>query len=148
LARVKSSESKLTWALVRCALYSYCRDKIVKEHGNLLDALDELQISSPDKPAEWFYRATYRLLAGKVERVGSEHWLVKGLAELGDTYPWYNMWVSEGRYRYDCFFSIRLREEGKNLHAHRHSHAAQEVAEAARRMSLKAASPHVTSSML
>ncbi|PLJ77178.1 hypothetical protein [Infirmifilum sp. SLHALR2] len=35
----------------------------------------------------------YRLLAGKVERVGVEHWLVKGLAELGDTYPWYNVWI-------------------------------------------------------
>ncbi|UNQ73361.1 hypothetical protein [Infirmifilum sp. NZ] len=65
----------------------------------------------------------YRLLAGKVERVGNEHWLVKGLPELGDTYPWYNVWVSEGRYRCDCLSSIRLREEGKNMQPHRHRHA-------------------------
>jgi len=43
-------------------------------------------------------------LAGKVERVGAEHWLVKGLPELGDTYPWYNLWVHEGKCRCDCFF--------------------------------------------
>jgi len=85
--RVKSSESRLAWALVRCALYGRCDEKVVEEHGDLLDALGELQVSSPDKPAEWLYRATYRLLAGKVERVGGEHWLVKGLPELGDTYP-------------------------------------------------------------
>jgi len=42
--------------------------------------------------------------SGKVEMVGAEHWLVKGLPELGDTYPWYNVWVSGGRYRCDCFF--------------------------------------------
>jgi len=88
--RVKSNGSRLAWALVRCALYGRC-DKVVKEHGDLLEALGELHSSFPDKPAEWFYRAVYRLLAGKVKRVGSEHWLVKGLAELGDTYPWYNV---------------------------------------------------------
>jgi len=33
----------------------------------------------------------YRLLAGRVEKVRNEHWLVKGLAEFGDTYPWYNV---------------------------------------------------------
>jgi len=63
-----------------------------------------LPSSFPDKPAEWFYRVAYRLLARKVERVGAEHWLVKGLAELGDTYPWYNVWISGGKYRCDCFF--------------------------------------------
>jgi len=104
LARARREESRLAWSLVRCALYGYCRDKVVEEHGDLLDALSELQASFPDKPAEWFYRAAYRLLAGKVERVESEHWLVKGLPELGDTYPWYNVWVSDGRYRCDCFF--------------------------------------------
>jgi len=78
LARVKSEESKLAWTLVRCALYGHCNDKITEEHGDLLDALGELQASFPDKPAERLYRAAYRLLAGKVERVGAEHWLVKG----------------------------------------------------------------------
>jgi len=29
---------------------------------------------------------------------------LRGLAELGDTYPWYNVWVSEGKYRCDFFF--------------------------------------------
>jgi len=67
-------------ALVRCALFSYCSDKIIEEHGDLLEALSEPHSSFPDKPAEWFYRATYRLLAGKVEKVGAEHWLVKGPA--------------------------------------------------------------------
>jgi len=38
-----------------------------------------------------------------VERVGGEHWLVKGLPEMGDTYPWYNVWIHEGRYRCDFF---------------------------------------------
>jgi len=103
LARVRSSESRLAWALVRCAFYGRCDEKLTEEHGDLLEALDELQSSFPDKPAEWFYRAVYRLLAGKVEMVGSEHWLVKGLPELGDTYPWYNVWIHEGRYRCDCF---------------------------------------------
>jgi len=23
---------------------------------------------------------------------------------MGDTYTWYNVWVSEGKYRCDCFF--------------------------------------------
>jgi len=104
LARVRRGESRLAWALVRCALYGHCRGGLIKEHGDLLEVLSELQASFPDKPAEWFYRAVYRLLAGKVERVGSEHWLVKGLPELGDTYPWYNVWVHEGKYGCDCFF--------------------------------------------
>jgi len=29
---------------------------------------------------------------------------VKGLAKLGDAYPWYNVWISGGRDRCDCFF--------------------------------------------
>jgi len=66
LRRARSEESRLAWALVRCALYGYCDSRVVEEHGELLDALGELQASFPDKPAEWFYRATYRLLAGKV----------------------------------------------------------------------------------
>jgi len=104
LARVKREESRLAWALVRCALYGHCDEKLTEERGDLLEALGELYSSFPDKPAEWFYRATYRLLAGNVEKVGNERWLVKGLPELGDTYSWYNVWVSEGKYRCDCFF--------------------------------------------
>jgi len=57
-----------------------------------------------DLQHEWFYSDS-RAFAGKVERVGNEHWLVKGLAELGDTYPWYNVWISGGKYRCDCFSS-------------------------------------------
>jgi len=102
--RARREESRLAWALVRCALFGHCNNKVVEEHEDLLEALGELHSSFPDKPAEWFYRATYRLLAGKVEKVGSEYWLVKGLPELGDTYPWYNVWVHEGKYRCDCFF--------------------------------------------
>jgi len=71
LARARREESRLAWALVRCALYGYCDNRVVEEHGDLLDALGELQASFPDKPAEWFYRAAYRLLAGKVEKVGA-----------------------------------------------------------------------------
>jgi len=104
LARARREESRLAWALERCALYGYCSEKVVEERGDLLDALGELQASFPDKPEEWFYRATYRLLAGKVERARSEHLLVEGLLEMGDTYPWCNVWVSDGRYRCDCFF--------------------------------------------
>jgi len=89
--RARREESRLAWALVRCALYGRCGDMVAEERGDLLDALDELQASFPGKPAEWFYRTTYRLLARRVERVGAEHWLVKGLAELGDAYPWYNV---------------------------------------------------------
>jgi len=48
---------------------------------------------------------------------------VKGLAELGDTYPWYNVWVSEGRYRCDYFSTIRLRAQGEDMHAHCHGDA-------------------------
>ncbi|WP_460024921.1 hypothetical protein [Infirmifilum sp. SLHALR2] len=39
-----------------------------------------------------------------MEKVSVEHWLVKGLPELGDTYPWYNVWISDGKYRCDCLF--------------------------------------------
>jgi len=85
--RVKWEESRLAWALVRCTLYGYCDSRLVEERGNLFDALGGLQPSFPDKPPEWFYRAAYRFLAGKVEKVGGEHWLVKGLPELEDTYP-------------------------------------------------------------
>jgi len=60
LARVKRGESRLAWALVRCTLYGRCDNRMVEEHGDLLDALSELQTSFPDKPAKWFYRATWR----------------------------------------------------------------------------------------
>jgi len=72
--------------------------------------------------------------------VGNGHRLVEGLAELGDTYPWCNAWVSGGKYRYDCFSSIRLREEGEDLHAHSDGHAAQEAAEAKRLTGARAGS--------
>ncbi|WP_460025538.1 hypothetical protein [Infirmifilum sp. SLHALR2] len=39
--RARSSESKVAWALVMCAVFGYCRDKIVEERGDLLDALGE-----------------------------------------------------------------------------------------------------------
>jgi len=68
---------------VRCALSGYCDEKLTEERGGLLEALGELHSSFPDKPAEWFYRAVYRLLAGKVEKAEGERWLVKGLPELG-----------------------------------------------------------------
>jgi len=146
--RVKREESRLAWALVGCALYG-CRDKIVEEHGDLLDALGELKSSFPDKPAEWFYRATYRLLAGKVERVGAEHWLVKGLPELGNTYPWYNVWGKRGEVQARLLLPrVRLREGGEDMHAHRHGYAVPEAAPVARRISLNAASPHASSSGL
>jgi len=137
--RARSEGGRLAWALVRCALYGRCGNKATEEHGDLLDALSELQTSFPDKPAEWFYRAVYRLLAGRVERVGNERWLVKGLPEMGDTYPWYNVWVSGGKYRCDCFSSLRLRAQGEALQPHRHSHAPQEATPVPRRIILKAA---------
>jgi len=71
LARARREESRLAWALVRCALFGHCDEKLTENHGDLLEALGELQASFPDKPAEWFYRATHRLLAEKVERVGA-----------------------------------------------------------------------------
>jgi len=84
--RARREESRLAWALARCAVFDYC-DKAVEERGDLLYALGELHSSFPDKPAEWLYRAAYRLLAGRVERVGSEQWLVRGLAELNGMHP-------------------------------------------------------------
>jgi len=46
LARVRSEESRLAWALVRCALFGYCSDsRVVEEQGDLLEALGELQAS-------------------------------------------------------------------------------------------------------
>jgi len=74
----RSSESKATWVLVRFAFYGQCGDRVVEERGDLLEALGELQFYFLDKLAEWIYGATYRLLAGKVERVGGGHWLVEG----------------------------------------------------------------------
>jgi len=71
--RVKWEESRLAWALVRCTLYGYCDSRLVEERGDLFNALGELQSSFPDKPAELFYRAAYRFLAEKVEKVGGEH---------------------------------------------------------------------------
>jgi len=50
--RVIREESRLAWALVKCALYGRCGDKVAEERGDLLDALDELQASFPGKPAE------------------------------------------------------------------------------------------------
>ncbi|UNQ73310.1 hypothetical protein [Infirmifilum sp. NZ] len=76
---------------MRCILSGYCGKRLSEERRDLLNALGEPHSSFPDKPAEWLYRATYRLLAGKVERVGVEHWLVRELPETGDTYPWYNV---------------------------------------------------------
>jgi len=141
LARARSSESRLAWALVRCALHGRCDDRVVEEHGDLLDALSELQASFPDKPAEWFYRAVYRLLAGKVEKVGNEHWLVKGLAELGDTYPWYNVWISGGRYRCDYFFRAYGYVRKARICSHIATVMLYKAAEVACRVSLKATSP-------
>ncbi|PLJ76914.1 hypothetical protein [Infirmifilum sp. SLHALR2] len=104
MGKVRNSENRLALALVRCALFSYCSDKITEEHGDLLEALSELHSSFPDKPAEWFYRATYRLLAGKVEKVGAEHWLVKGFARVRRHVPLVQRLGERGRYRCDCFF--------------------------------------------
>ncbi|PLJ78634.1 hypothetical protein [Infirmifilum sp. SLHALR2] len=131
--RARSEGGRLAWALVRCAPFGHCGDKIVEERGDLLDALGELQASFPDKPEEWFYRAVYRLLAGKVERVGSEHWLVKGLAELGDTYPLVQSVDPRGKVSLRLLLpSIRVREEGENMHAHNYGYVAPEVAPAPR----------------
>ncbi|WP_460024735.1 hypothetical protein [Infirmifilum sp. SLHALR2] len=41
MARVKSSEGRLAWALVRCALYGHCDEKLTENHGDLLEALGE-----------------------------------------------------------------------------------------------------------
>jgi len=39
LARVRSEESRLAWALVGCALHGRCDDRVVEGYGNLLEAL-------------------------------------------------------------------------------------------------------------
>jgi len=77
--RARSSESKVPWVLMRFAFYGHCGDRIVEERGgNLLEVLGELQFYFLDKLVKWIYGAMCRLLAGKVERVGGEHWLVEG----------------------------------------------------------------------
>jgi len=122
---------------------------VVEERGDLLDALGELHSSFPDKPAEWLYRAVYRLLAGRVERVGVEHWLVKGFARVRRHLPVVQRLGKRGEVQVRLLHPrVRLREGGEDMLAHRYGDAPQEAAEAPRRISLKADSPQAASSML
>ncbi|WP_460024922.1 hypothetical protein [Infirmifilum sp. SLHALR2] len=50
--RARREEGRLALALVRCAFYGYCGDRVVEERGDLLEALGELHSSFPDKPAK------------------------------------------------------------------------------------------------
>ncbi len=73
------------------------------ELESLVLAYRQLRSEFPGKSESWFYRAVYRALAG-VEALRDGHWLVKGFRELGDSRPFYNVWLAGGRYKCDCFY--------------------------------------------
>jgi len=113
----------LAWALVRCTLFGHCSDEITEEYGDLLEVLADPQASFPDKPAEWLYRATYRLLAGKVEKVRGKHCFVNGLPELGDTTLIQRLGSRRQVQVRLLLQGLRLRAQGEDILAHRHRHA-------------------------
>jgi len=98
----KEERGRLARAIVRCAPYGECGG--VEGYEDLVEAVRRLRRRFRAKPASWFYRAVYRGLGGGVRRVGRKHWLVRGFRELGDEYPYYNVWIFEKKYRCDCFY--------------------------------------------
>ena len=86
-------------------------------YESLAEALRALRASFPSKPDSWFFRAVLRCLVS-VEIVREGHWIVKGLKELGDAYPCYNVWLRGGRYRCDCHFHAWGRRRRKEICTH------------------------------
>jgi len=75
-----------------------------KGHDSLCEAFKRLREQFPSKSDSWFFRAIVRSLAS-VRRIGHNHWVVAGISEFGDTYPLYNVWLSErGKYMCDCYY--------------------------------------------
>jgi len=71
-----------------------------------------------------------------VERVGSEHWLVKGLPELGDTYPLVQRVDKRRKVPLRLLFQgLRLRAQSTDMQPHRHRHASQEAVQGGHRPS-------------
>ncbi|RLE62901.1 MAG: hypothetical protein DRJ49_02660 [Thermoprotei archaeon] len=99
---------------IASAMYSPLkRDELVKSIAEefglevmevllLVDALEDLKRNFPNKSTSWYVRAVLRVFSG-IERVAKNHWIVKGLRELGDQYPYYNVVLTRGgKYMCDC----------------------------------------------
>ncbi len=57
----------------------------------------------PGKKASWYVRVVARCLIG-AKRLAKYHWLVPGVRELGDRYPFYNVVLTErSEWFCDCF---------------------------------------------
>jgi len=68
----------------------------------LIEALEDLRESFPEKSPSWYIRAVLRLFSG-IKKVSKNHWIVKGFKELGDQYPYYNViFTKSGKYICDC----------------------------------------------
>ena len=87
------------------------------EDEGLVDALKELMAVFPGKTDSWYTRAVMRTLLG-IRKVSYNHWLVPGLPELGDTRPWYNVWLREGVYRCDCYARLYGNVREKRICTH------------------------------
>ena len=78
----------------------------------IVEAFWSLRESFPNKPRSWYVRAIVRLLNG-VKRVKGDVWILKGIPELGDHYPVYQVWFAKGRYYCSCYsrkFGYRRRK--------------------------------------
>ena len=73
--------------------------------------------SFPRKPITWYERAVARFLMG-VEEISPRHWLVRGIAELGDRKPYYNVVWTGDRYVCDCYSSRYGRGREKMVCTH------------------------------
>lgn len=101
--------AKLAWAVVH--------SRAPPRYESLVKAVTELRAFFPNKPDSWVYRAVYRCLLG-VKRVGEKHWLVRGSKKLRDAYPYYNVWLREGRYHCDCHYRAWGRKRRKDVCTH------------------------------
>ncbi|MGC8987319.1 hypothetical protein [Infirmifilum sp.] len=80
------------------------RGEAPQELESLALAYRELRETFNTKSQSWYYRALYRALAG-VKPVRKGEWLVKGFRELGDSRPSYRVWLSNGKYKCECFYT-------------------------------------------